>query len=95
MELASGLPQDGAGDRALLFCYRTRMEIPAKVSIFNRTLELKGKPGVLIAINDHGFYEIVMELQSRNHTVLFPINETVVIFNEALPTISAEFEVER
>lgn len=71
------------------------MEIPSKVSIFNKTLELKGKPGMLIAINDLGFYEIVMELQSRNHTVLFPITETVVIFNEALPTISADFEVER
>jgi hypothetical protein len=71
------------------------MEIPSKVSIFNKTLELKGKPGMLIALNDLGFYEIVMELQSRNHTVLFPINETVIIFNDALPTISADFEVER
>jgi len=71
------------------------MEIPSKVSIFNRTLELKGKPGTLIALNDLGFYEIVMELQSRNHTVLFPITETVLIFNEALPSIAADFEVER
>jgi hypothetical protein len=71
------------------------MEIPSKVSIFNRTLELKGKPGTLIAINDNGFYEMVMELQSRNHTVLFPINETVLIFNEALPVLGGEFEVER
>ena len=71
------------------------MEIPSKVSIFNRTLEIKGKPGTLIAINDYGFYEVVLEVQQRNHTVLFPINETVLIFNEALPTISSEFEVER
>jgi hypothetical protein len=72
------------------------MEIPAKVSIFNRTLELKGKPATLVAINDDaGFYEVVMEVQSRNHTVLFPVAETVVIFNEALPAISADFEVER
>lgn len=71
------------------------MEIPSKVSIFNRTLEIKGKPGTLIAINDYGFYEVVLEVQQRNHTVLFPIHETVLIFNEALPTISSEFEVER
>jgi len=71
------------------------MEIPAKVSIFNRTLEIKGKPGTLVAINDDGFFEVVLELQSRNHTVLFPIAETVLIFNEALPSISADFEVER
>jgi hypothetical protein len=36
-----------------------------------------------------------MEVQQRNHTVLLPIAETVVIFNEAMPTIAAEFEVER
>jgi hypothetical protein len=71
------------------------MEIPSKVSIFNRTLELKGKPGTLIAINDNGFYEMVMELQSRNHTVLFPISETVLIFNEALPVLGGDIEVER
>jgi hypothetical protein len=77
--------------------YNTRrMEIPSKVSIFNRTLEIKGKPGTLIAINEEAcYYEVVLEVQQRNHTVLFPIAETVLIFNEALPTSSAEFEVER
>jgi hypothetical protein len=71
------------------------MEIPAKVSVFNRTLEVKGKLGTLIAVNDEGYYEVVLEVQSRNHTVLFPIAETVVIFNDAVPNISADFEVER
>ena len=71
------------------------MEIPAKVSVFNRTLEIKGKAGTLIAINEGGYYEIVLEVQQRNHTVLFPIAETVVIFNEALATLSADFEIER
>jgi hypothetical protein len=71
------------------------MEIPSKISIFNRTLEVKGKAGTLIAISDEGYYEVVLEVQSRNHTVLFPIAETVIIFNEAMPTISADFEVER
>jgi hypothetical protein len=71
------------------------MEIPAKVSVFNRTLEIKGKAGTLVAINEGGFYEIILEVQQRNHTVLFPIAETVVIFNEAMASISAEFEVER
>jgi hypothetical protein len=71
------------------------MEIPSKVSIFNRTLEVKGKAGTLVAINEQGFYEVILEVQQRNHTVLFPIAETVVIFNEALPTIATDFEVER
>jgi len=72
------------------------MEIPAKVSIFNRTLELKGKPATLVAVNlNTGFYEVVMEVQARNHTVLFPVAETVVIFNEAQPTITADVDIER
>jgi hypothetical protein len=87
---------EGRARSPAFFCYRSpRMEIPSKVSIFNRTLEIKGKAGTLIAISDEGYYEIVLEVQQRNHTVLFPIAETVVIFNEALPTISADFEVER
>ncbi len=71
------------------------MEIPSKVAVFNKTLEIKGKPGTLIAINEDGFYEVVMEVQQRNHTVLLPIAETVIVFNEALPTIAADFEIER
>jgi len=71
------------------------MEIPAKVSVFNKTLELKGKAATLVAISSDGFYEVVLDFQNRNHTVLFPVNETVLIFNEALPQIAADFEVER
>jgi hypothetical protein len=71
------------------------MEIPSKVSVFNKTLEMKGKPGTLIAINDQGFYEIVLEVQQRNHTVLFPITETIVIFQETIPAPPVDFEVER
>lgn len=71
------------------------MEIPSRVRIFNRSLELKGNPGTLVAINTHGFYEVVMDMQQRNHTVLFPINETVIIFHEPLPATAGDFEVER
>ena len=71
------------------------MEIPAKVSVFNRTLEIKNKPATLIAVNELGFYELVLDIQTRNHTVLFPIAETVLIFTEALTNISADFEIER
>jgi hypothetical protein len=72
------------------------MEIPAKVSVFNRTLEIKGKAGTLVAISEEGaYYEIILEVQQKNHTVLFPIAETVVIFNEAMPALGPDFEVER
>lgn len=71
------------------------MEIPSKVSIFNRTLELKGKSATLVAVSADGYYEVNMEVNQRIHTVLLPIAESVVIFNEPVPQISADFEVER
>lgn len=71
------------------------MEIPAKISIFNRTLELKGKSATLVAVSDDGYYEVNMEVNQKVHTVLLPIAESVVIFNEPVPQISADFEVER
>ena len=71
------------------------MEIPAKVSVFNHTLEIKGKSATLVAISSDGYYEIVLDFQQRNHTVLFPIAETVVIFNEALPAAAADIDIER
>ena len=71
------------------------MEIPAKVTVFNRTLELKGKPATLVAINNSGFYEITMEFQQKLHTVLLPVGETTVIFNEAIPNLGGDLEIER
>lgn len=71
------------------------MEIPAKVAVFNSTLDVKGKVGTLVAVNDGGFYEITLEVSQRSHTVLFPIAETVLIFNEPTPEIAADFEIER
>lgn len=70
------------------------MEIPSKVSIFNKTLEVKGKVGTLIAVNDSGFYEVTMEVNQKNHTVLLPVAETVLIFNEPMPEV-ASIEIER
>ena len=71
------------------------MDIPSKVSIFNTTLEIKGKSGTLVSINDLGFYEVELDFKERLHTVLFPVADTVIIFNDPLPQIPVDFEVER
>ena len=71
------------------------MEIPSKVSVFNKTLELKGKVAQLIAVDERGFYEVTMEVNQKIHTVLLPVSETVLIFNEPQPEILAAIEVER
>lgn len=71
------------------------MEVPSRVSVFNRTLEVKGKAGNLIAISDSGYYEVTLEVNQKIHTVLFPIADTVLVFNEPLPQVSPDFEIER
>ena len=71
------------------------MEIPSKVSVFSPILEIKGKAGTLLSISDDGYYEISLDFKERLHTVLFPVSATVLIFNEPLPQITADFEVER
>jgi hypothetical protein len=50
--------------------------------IFCPTLELKNKPGRLMAISQHGFYEIWLDFAERNHTVLLPVNGTALVFAE-------------
>lgn len=71
------------------------MEIPSRVSVFNRTLEVKGKPATLVAISDEGYYEVTLQVQDKYHTVLFPIAETVLIFNDPVPQTPADFDIER
>ena len=58
------------------------MDLPARVVIFCPTLELKNKPGRLMAISQHGFYEIWLDFAERNHTVLLPVNGTALVFAE-------------
>ncbi|MEO8218230.1 MAG: hypothetical protein ABI718_14210 [Acidobacteriota bacterium] len=71
------------------------MEIPSRVAIFNTILEIKGKQGTLIAIDERGYFEVSMDVSGKLHTVLFPIDQTVLIFNEPLAQVVADFEVER
>ncbi len=71
------------------------MDLPAKVIIFCPTLELKNKPGRLVAISPQGYYEIWLDFADRNHTVLLPIEGTSLVFAE--PNVTAEQlpEIER
>jgi hypothetical protein len=71
------------------------LELPVRVIIFCPTLELKNKPGRLMAVSPLGFYEIWLDFADRNHTVLLPIPGTALVFAEP-NTIGPELpEVER
>ena len=71
------------------------MDLPARVIIFCPTLELKNKPGRLMAISPHGYYEVWLDFAERNHTVLLPISGTAFVFADP-NTVGAPIpEIER
>jgi hypothetical protein len=71
------------------------MDLPARVVIFCPSLEIKNKPGRLMAISPEGFYEVRLDFSERNHTALLPINGTALVFSEPNPTVGTMPELER
>ncbi len=58
------------------------MDLPARVIIFCPSLELKNKPGRLMAVSPTGYYEVRLDFAERNHTALLPVAGTALIFAE-------------
>ena len=71
------------------------MDLPAKVVIFCPTLELKNKPGRLMAVSSNGFYEIWLDFSDRNHTVLLPVAGTALVFSEPNSVGEPGMDIER
>ena len=71
------------------------MDLPARVIIFCPTLELKNKPGRLMAVTPQGYYEVWLDFADRNHTVLLPIAGTALVFAEPNTTTQQLPEIER
>lgn len=71
------------------------MDLPAKVVIFCPTLELKNKPGRLMAVSSNGFYEIWLDFAERNHTVLLPVSGTALVFSEPNAVGEPGMDIER
>ena len=70
------------------------MDLPARVIVFAPILEIKNKPASLISVNPQGYYELRIELSGRRHTVLAPIGQTGLVFNDPEEEF-ANLEVER
>jgi len=58
------------------------VDLPARVIIFCPTLELKNKPGRLMAVSSNGYFEVRLDFAERNHTALLPVAGTALIFAE-------------
>ena len=64
------------------------MDLPVRVLIYCPSLELKNKPGRLIAITSEGYYEVLLDFKERSHTALLPIHGTALVFAE--PNVATE-----
>ncbi len=71
------------------------MDLPARVVIYCPSLELKNKPGRLIAILPNGYYEVLLDFAERNHTALLPISGTALVFSEPNPATETLPDLER
>ncbi len=71
------------------------MDLPARVVIYCPSLELKNKPGRLIAVLPHGYYEVRLDFAERNHTALLPISGTALVFSDPNPPSEILPDLER
>ena len=71
------------------------MDLPARVIVFCPALDLKNKPGRLMAVSPQGYYEVWLDFADRNHTVLLPIPGTALVFAEPNTTAPTIPEIER
>lgn len=71
------------------------MDLPARVVIYCPALELKNKPGRLIAVLPAGYYEVRLDFADRNHTALLPISGTAIVFSDPNPATETIPDLER
>ena len=71
------------------------MELPAEVLIHNETLGVKGAKGILIQVNDAGYYEVNCFFGERAHRTYFPVQGTVLIAREPEELLPSSMEIER
>jgi len=65
------------------------------VIVFCPTLELKNKPGRLMAITPAGYYEVWIDFAERNHAVYVPIAGTALVFQEPNAVVGEIPDIER
>lgn len=71
------------------------MDLPARVIVFCPTLELKNKPGRLMAVSPLGYYEVWVDFADRNHAVFLPVAGTALIFQEPNSAVGEIPDLER
>lgn len=71
------------------------MDLPANVLVTNEHLGVKNGKGTLVAVSEHGYYELRLMFSQKQHKVLVPIQDTSLIFREPEPEFASDIEIER
>lgn len=71
------------------------METPNPVLVHNQILGVKGASAELVRIHEYGFYEVNLKFGDREHRVLLPIDQTVIVSREPEIEVDPEVEIER
>ena len=58
------------------------IEREAAIKIYNEALGLKGNPGRLVRVAEHGYYEVILPSQGKQFTCLLPIASTVILASD-------------
>lgn len=71
------------------------MDLPAEVQISNDQLGVKNQKATLVTISPHGYYELRLAFNNRQHKVLVPVQNTSIIFRDPEPEFPTDMEIER
>jgi hypothetical protein len=71
------------------------MELPIEILIHNEIVGFKGREGVLLAINDSGYFEVTTHFGDVPHRLLLPIQSTILIAKDPEENFEASIEIER
>lgn len=71
------------------------MDLPANVQISNDQLGVKNQKATLVTVSAHGYYELRLGFNSRQHKVLVPIQSTAIVFRDPEPEFASDMEIER
>jgi hypothetical protein len=71
------------------------MEVPGKVSLYCSLIDAKGTSAKLVAISEKGFFHLEVSIKGKTHTMLVPIAQAALYFQDPEPETPPEMEIER
>lgn len=74
------------------------MDLPAEIYVYNGEIEFKQRAATLVAVHDHGMYEIKVQFPTksggtRTHRIYLPVHTTAILFRDPEPEYAEMDEI--